>query len=94
MILLKKAFLEQLGLHISPNMILISKILKTKVWKYWLKIANTSDWIEKTDCSTKIIETESKIPDITGLFRNTDCKAKITDIENKIPDAASSITKT
>ena len=46
--------------------------------------------LKKTDCNTKITETEGKIPSISGLATN----AALTTVENKIPNISSLVKKT
>ena len=45
--------------------------------------------LKKTDCNTKITETEGKIPSISGLATN----AALTTVENKIPNFNSLVKK-
>ena len=45
--------------------------------------------LKKTDCNTKITETEGKIPSISGLATN----APLTVIENKIPSVGNLVKK-
>ena len=46
--------------------------------------------LKKTDCNTKITETEGKIPSISGLATN----AALTTVENKILNISSLVKKT
>ena len=55
-----------------------------------MKNSDTSDFIKKTDCNTKIIEIEGEIPGISGLATNT----ALTSVENKIPNISSLDKKT
>ena len=45
---------------------------------------DTSDFVLKTNCNTKITELENKIPDFSNLVKKTDFNTKITEIKNKL----------
>ena len=51
---------------------------------------NTSALVKKTDYNTKIIEIESKIPDVSNLATKT----ALTTVENEVPDISNLTTKT
>ena len=53
------------------------------------KVPNTNGLVKKTDCSSKITETENKIPSISGLATNP----ALTAVENKIPDLSTLVKK-
>ena len=57
------------------------------------KIPDTTSFVKKTDCNTKITEIEDKIPDTTSFVKKTDYNTKITEIEDKIPDTSNLATK-
>ena len=60
-------------------------VKKTEYNKLVTKVNNidTSDFVLKTNCNTKITELENKIPDTSGLVKKTDYSTKITELEIK-----------
>ena len=54
---------------------------------------DSSDFVLKTNFSTKITGLENKIPNTNGLVKKTDYNTKLTEIENKIPDVSGLATK-
>ena len=71
-------------------------VVKTTVYdKLVTKVNNidTSDFMLKTNCNTKITELENKISNTSNLVKKTDYNTKITELENKIPDTSNLATK-
>ena len=54
------------------------------------KIPNTSNFVKKTDCNTKVSKIEAKIPSISNLATTS----ALTAVENKIPGINSLVNKT
>ena len=59
-----------------------------------VNIIDTSDFLLKTNFSTKFTGLENKVPNTSGLVKKTDYNTKITKIENKIPSISGLATKT
>ena len=80
----------------------LSNVVKNDVFKKTLynklvaKVDNTdtSDFVLKTNYSTKITEIENKIPNTSDLVKKTNYNTKIIELENKIPDISNLATKT
>ena len=54
------------------------------------KICETSNFVKKSDCNTKISEIEGKIPSISNLATTS----ALTAVENKIPSISNLVKKT
>ena len=80
----------------------LSNVVKNDVFKKTLynklvaKVDNTdtSDFVLKTNYSTKITEIENKIPNTSDLVKKTNYNTKIIELENKISDISNLATKT
>ena len=88
--------------HIPVDLSKLSTVVKNDVVKKTLynklvaKVDNidTSDFLLKTNYSTKITEIENKIPNTSDLVKKTNYNTKIIELENKIPDISNLATKT
>ena len=88
--------------HIPVDLSKLSTAVKNDVVKKTLynklvaKVDNidTSDFLLKTNYSTKITEIENKIPNTSDLVKKTNYNTKIIELENKIPDISNLATKT
>ena len=88
--------------HIPVDLSKLSTVVKNDVVKKTLynklvaKVDNidTSDFLLKTNYSTKITEIENKIPNTNDLVKKTNYNTKIIELENKIPDISNLATKT
>ena len=58
--------------------------LEKKISDVGKNVPDTSAFIKKPDCSSKITEIENKIPSINGLATNS----ALTAVENKIPNVS------
>ena len=63
--------------------------LEKKISDMDKKIPDASSLVKKTDCSSKITETDGKIPIISDLATNS----ALTAVENKIPNVSSLVKK-
>ena len=87
--------------HIPVDLSKLSTVVKNDVVKKTLynklvaKVDNidTSDFLLKTNYSTKITEIENKIPNTSDLVKKTNYNTKIIELENKIPDISNLATK-
>ena len=96
-----KSAIDEL-VHIPVDLSKLSTVVKNDVVKKTLynklvaKVDNidTSDFLLKTNYSTKITEIENKIPNTSDLVKKTNYNTKIIELENKIPDISNLATKT
>ena len=63
--------------------------IEKKIIYVYKKNPDTSSLVKKTDCNSKITETEGNIPSISGLATNS----ALTAIENKIPIVSNLVKK-